>query len=212
VPLFGSSNFQRFAALCLRQVFYAPPQCHSPIATFLSDALARSRPSLLRLIILLFVLCFSLVSLFFFFFFLCIIFVLIFLCFLFLLGFIVFALVFPYIASLCLFCVFFGFYNSADLLCACFAALCPLSGIFPRSHRVKLPTCHSMFGVCLHAIGFISLFFYFLFLLVISVSISLLLSVMLGLDLWVVDVNIILTFRSRRTNVDLGFLAVNVKE
>jgi hypothetical protein len=58
VPLFGSSGFQRFTALRLRQVFYAPPPRHSLIATFLSGVPARSRLSLLRLIILLFILCF----------------------------------------------------------------------------------------------------------------------------------------------------------
>jgi hypothetical protein len=58
VPLFGSSGFRRFTALRLRQVFYAPPPRHSLIATFLSGVLARSRLSLLRLIILLFILCF----------------------------------------------------------------------------------------------------------------------------------------------------------
>jgi hypothetical protein len=58
VPLFGSSGFRRFTALRLRQVFYAPPQRHSLIATFLSGVPAKSRLSLLRLIILLFILCF----------------------------------------------------------------------------------------------------------------------------------------------------------
>jgi hypothetical protein len=58
VPLFGSSGFRRFTALRLRQVFYAPPPRHSLIATFLSGVPARSRLSLLRLIILLFILCF----------------------------------------------------------------------------------------------------------------------------------------------------------
>jgi hypothetical protein len=58
VPLFGSSGFRRFTALRLRQVFYAPPPRHSLIATFLSGVLARSRLSFLRLIILLFILCF----------------------------------------------------------------------------------------------------------------------------------------------------------
>jgi hypothetical protein len=58
VPLFGSSGFRRFTALRLRQVFYAPPLRHSLIATFLSGVPARSRLSLLRLIILLFILCF----------------------------------------------------------------------------------------------------------------------------------------------------------
>jgi hypothetical protein len=55
VPLFGSSGFRRFTTLRLRQVFYAPPPRHSPIATFLSGVPARSRLSLLRLIILLFI-------------------------------------------------------------------------------------------------------------------------------------------------------------
>jgi hypothetical protein len=72
--------------------------------------------------------------------FLCIIFVLIFLCILFLLGFPIFALVFPCIALLCLFCVFCGFYNSTDLLRACFAALRPLQGLFPHPHHVMLST------------------------------------------------------------------------
>jgi hypothetical protein len=35
---------------------------------------------------------------------------------------------------------------------------------------------------------------------------------MLGSDLWVVDVNVILAFGSRRTSVDLGFLALSVKK
>jgi hypothetical protein len=58
VPLFGSSGFRRFTALRLRQVFYAPRSRHSLIATFLSGVPTRSRLSLLRLIILLFILCF----------------------------------------------------------------------------------------------------------------------------------------------------------
>jgi hypothetical protein len=58
VPLFGSFGFRRFTVLRLRQVFYAPPSRHTFIATFLSGVLARSRLSLLRLIILLFILCF----------------------------------------------------------------------------------------------------------------------------------------------------------
>jgi hypothetical protein len=60
VPLFGYSGFRRFTTLRLRQVFYAPPPRHSLIATFLSGVPARSRLSLLRLIILLFILCFLL--------------------------------------------------------------------------------------------------------------------------------------------------------
>jgi hypothetical protein len=65
VPLFGSSGFRHFIALRLRQVFYALPPRHSPIATFLSGVPARSHLSLLRLIIMLFILCFFLVSLYF---------------------------------------------------------------------------------------------------------------------------------------------------
>jgi hypothetical protein len=87
-------------------------------------------------------------------------FVLIFLCILFLLDFLVFVLVFPSIAPPCLFCVFFGFYGSADLLPVCFAAFRLLSSLFSRPHRVELPTRPSVYGVCLHAIGFISLYFY----------------------------------------------------
>jgi hypothetical protein len=58
VPLFGSFGFQRFTALRLRQVFYAPPPRHSLITTFLGGVPARSGLSLLQLIILLFILCF----------------------------------------------------------------------------------------------------------------------------------------------------------
>jgi hypothetical protein len=139
-------------------------------------------------------------------------FVLIFLRILFLLGFPVFVLVFPCIALLCLFCVFFGFYSSVDLLRVCFAALYPLSGLFSRPHRVELPTRPSVYGVCLHAIGFISLYFYCFLLVISPISIGLLLGVMLGPDLWVVDVNIILAFGSRRTSVGLGFSTLSVKE
>jgi hypothetical protein len=108
------------------------------------------RPSLIRLIVPLFVLCFIwfpciLFPLFYF--------VLIFLCILFLLGFPVFALIFPCIASLCLFRVFFSFYSSADLFRACFATLRPLQGLFLRPHRVELPTLPSVYEICLHAIG-----------------------------------------------------------
>jgi hypothetical protein len=126
-----------------------PPPRHSPIVTFLSDAPTRLRLSLLRLIVLLFVLCFIwfpciLFPLFYF--------VLIFLCILFLLGFPVFALVFSCIASLCLFRVFFSFYSSADLLHACFATLRPLQGLFQRPHHVELPTRPSVYEICLHTI------------------------------------------------------------
>jgi ABC-type sugar transport system permease subunit len=107
--------------------------------------------------------------------------------------------------------VFFDFYNFTDLLCVCFAVLHPLPGLFPCLHRVELLTRPSMYGVYLHVIGFISL--YFIYLLVISlVSISLLWGVMLDPDLWVVNVNVILVFGSKRTSVGLGFLALSVKE
>ena len=153
---------------------------------------------------------FSLVSLYFVSFVL--FFVLIFLCILFLLGFPVFALVFPCIAPLCVFCVFFGFYSSADLLWVCFAALRPLLGLFPHPYHVELPMRPSVYRVCLHVIGFICLYFY-CFLFVISlVLINLLLGVMLSPDHWVVDVNIILALRSRRTSVGLGFSALSVKK
>jgi hypothetical protein len=50
-------------------------------------------------------------------------------------------------------------------------------------------------------------------LLVIShVSIGLLLGVMLGPNLWVVDVSVILAFGSRRISVSLRLLALSVKE
>jgi hypothetical protein len=42
VLLFGSSGFRHFTTLRLRQVFYALPPRHSPIATFLSSVLTRS--------------------------------------------------------------------------------------------------------------------------------------------------------------------------
>jgi hypothetical protein len=80
VPLFGSSGFRRFITLRLRQVFYALPPRHSPITTFLSGVLVRSRLSLLQLIILLFILCFFGFPIFCF---LCLFFVLIFFCILF---------------------------------------------------------------------------------------------------------------------------------
>jgi hypothetical protein len=110
-------------------------------------------------------------------------FALIFLRILFLLGFPVFVLVFPCIAPPCLFCVFFGFYSFADLLRVCFAAFHPLLGLFRRPHCVELPTRPSVYGVCLHAIGFISLYFYCFLLVISPVSIGLLLGVMLGPDL-----------------------------
>jgi hypothetical protein len=127
-----------------------PPSRHSPITTFLSGVPARSRLSLLRLIILLFVLCFLWFS--------CILFhlfyfVLIFLCILFLLGFPIFALVFPCIASLCLFRMFFSFYSFANLLRPCFVTLCPLPSLFPRAHCIDLPTRPLVYRICLHAIG-----------------------------------------------------------
>jgi hypothetical protein len=202
VPLFGSSGFRRFTALRLRQVFYAPPPRHSLIAIFLSGVPARSRLSLLRLIILLFIFCFL--------WFTYILFPLFIFCFA---GFpcICFS-IFLY----CFFCLFvlcvFYFYSSTDLLYVCFAVLHPLSGLFPRPHRIKLLTRPSVYGVYLHVISFISLYFFIVLLVISLVSISRLWGVMLDPDLWVVDVNIILAFGSRRTSVGLRFLALSVKK
>jgi hypothetical protein len=149
VPLFGSSGFWRFTALRLRQVFYAPPPRHSFIATFLSGVPARSRLSLLRLIILLFILCFIwfpyiLFPLFIFYFagFPCICFSISLYCF--------------FLFVLCVL-LFLQFYRSSLRL---FAVLHPLLGLFPRLHRVELLTRPSVYGVYLHVIGFISLYFY----------------------------------------------------
>jgi hypothetical protein len=119
VPMFGSSGFQRFIALRLRQVFYAPPPRHSLIATFLSGVPARSRLSLLQLIILLLFYVFFGFPIFCF---LCLFFVL--------LGLLVFALVFPCIAFFCLFCVCFIFTVLPIFSASVFAVLHPLSGLF----------------------------------------------------------------------------------
>jgi hypothetical protein len=129
--------------LCLVRVFrlsafHSPPPevgplrapiASSPIVTFLSGVSARLRLSLLRLIVLLFVLCFIWFP---------------YICFI-LLDFPVFALVFLCIASLCLFRGFFSFYSSADFLRTYFAALRPLPSLFPCPHRVKLPTHPPMY-------------------------------------------------------------------
>ena len=133
-------------------------------------------------------------------------------CILFLLGFPVFALVFLCIAPLCLFCVFFGFYSSANLLRTYFAVLRPLPSLFPCPHRVELPTHPSMYGAFLHVISFIFLYFIVFLLIINPVSIGLLLGVTLGPNLWVVDVNSILAFGSRRTSVGLWFSTLNVKK
>jgi hypothetical protein len=140
--------------------FSAPPPRHSSIATFLSSVPAKSHPSLFRLIVLPFVYVFL--------WFPCILFLLYYSCFDFPLyfvfvGFPVFALVFSYIAHLYLFCVFFGFYSSTNLFHAYFATLHPFPGLFPHPHRVELPTRPSVYGVFLHAINFISLYFYCFF-------------------------------------------------
>jgi hypothetical protein len=113
--------------------------------------------------------------------FICIIFVLIFLCILFLLGFPIFALVFPCIAHLCLFCVFFGFYSLVDLLRACFAALRPLPGLFFVSppHRAS-NVSFSVRGLLARDRFYFPVFF---FLLISHISIGLLLGVMLGPNL-----------------------------
>jgi hypothetical protein len=131
-------------------------------------------------------------------------FVLIFICILFLLGFPLFALIFPCIASLCLFRVFLVF-----TVLPIFFTPGPFSALPP--HRAS----NASFSVrdllapdrCLFSCIFI------VSLLVIShISIGLLLDVMLGPDLWVMDVSIILAFKSRRTSVGLRFSALSVKE
>jgi hypothetical protein len=148
VPCLAFFDFWHFAAF--RLLAFCSPLRHSLIANFLSGVPARSRLSLLRLIVTFFLLCFLwfpciLFPLFYF--------VLIFHCILFSLGFYVFTSVFPCIAFLCLFCVFFSFYSFADLLCACFATLRPLLGLFLHLHHVELPTRPSMYGICLHVIS-----------------------------------------------------------
>jgi hypothetical protein len=104
------------------------------------------------------------------------------------------------------------FYSSTDLLCVCFAVLHPLLGLFlapPPRRASNVP--FSVRGLLARDRFYFPVFL--LFLLVISlVSISLLWGVMLGPDLWVVDVNAILAFGSRRTSVGLGFLALSVKK
>jgi hypothetical protein len=59
---------------------------------------------------------------------------------------------------------------------------------------------------------FISLYFIVSLLVISHFSIDLLLGVMLGLDLWVMNVSIILAFGSKRTSVGLGFSTLSVKE
>jgi ABC-type sugar transport system permease subunit len=108
--------------------------------------------------------------------------------------------------------VFFNFYSSTDLLYVCFAVLHPLLGLFfalPPRRASNAP-----FSVR-HLLARDRFYFpvFLMFLLVISlVSISLLWGVMLDPDLWVVDVNVILAFGSRRTNIGLRFLALSVKK
>jgi hypothetical protein len=60
--------------------------------------------------------------------------------------------------------------------------------------------------------AFISLYFYCFLLVISPILIGLLLGVMLDPDLWVVDVNIFLAFRLRRTSVGLRFSTLNAKE
>jgi hypothetical protein len=56
--------------------------------------------------------------------------------------------------------MFFDFYSFTDLLCVCFAVLHPLPGLFPRLYRVELLMRPSVYGVYLHVIGFISMYFF----------------------------------------------------
>jgi hypothetical protein len=60
--------------------------------------------------------------------------------------------------------------------------------------------------------AFISLYFYCFLLVISPILIGLLMGVMLGPDLWVVDVNIFLAFRLRKTSVGLRFSTLNAKE
>jgi hypothetical protein len=68
--------------------------------------------------------------------------------------------------SISLYCFFlfvlyvFYFYSFIDLLCVYFAVFHLLSGLFPRLHRVELLTRPSVYGVYLHVIDFISLYFF----------------------------------------------------
>jgi hypothetical protein len=121
---------------------------------------------------------------------------------------------------------FFCFCNSANLFRACFAALRPLPGLSSRPHCNEPPctgwlrlTCNWLFP-CI-----ICVFFYCILLLFSCIFIvffffacnksclnRLVLCVMLGPNLWVVDVNNILAFGSMRTNVSLGFSALSIKE
>ena len=90
---------------------------------------------------------------------------------------------------------FLVFYNSTDLLRAYFSTLRQLPGLFLHPHRVELLTYPSVYRVCLHTIGLLFPCIFVVLLLIINlVSINLFLGVMLGLDLWIVDVNIILAF------------------
>jgi hypothetical protein len=149
VPLFGSSGFQRFIPLHLRQVFYAPPPRHSLIATFFSGVPARSRLSLLCLIIMLFILCFLwftyiLFPLFIFCFagFPCICFSISLYCF--------------FLFVLCVF-LFLQFYRSSlHLFCRTPSTTGPFFAPPPR-RASNVP--FSVRGY-LHVIGFISLYFY----------------------------------------------------
>jgi hypothetical protein len=134
---------------------------------------------------------------------------------LFLLGFLVFALVFfLYCFFVCLFvlCVFFFFLqfyrSSLRLFCRTPSTARPFSAPPPR-RASNAP--FSVRGLLARDRFYFPVFL--LFLLVVSlVSISLLWGMMLGPDLWVVDVNVILAFRSRKTSIGLGFLALSVKK
>jgi hypothetical protein len=114
----------------------------------------------------------------------------------------------------CFFECFFGFVcNSTDLIQACFAALRPLTVPFfapPPRQASNAPFIVRVWLECDRLLFPCNLF---IFLLVISlVSIDLLLSVMLGPSLWVVNVNIILAFRSKMTSFCLGFSALSANE
>jgi hypothetical protein len=121
--------------------------------------------------------------------------------------------------------VFFDFYSFTDLLCVCFAVLHPLPGLFPRLHRVELLTRPSVYGVYLHVIGFISLYFF-----VFACNKSCLNQLALGCDAWSISLGCecerypgfrveedkcwpgVLSPQCQEISVGLGFSALSVKE
>jgi hypothetical protein len=121
--------------------------------------------------------------------------------------------------------VFFDFYSFFDLLCVCFAILHPLQGLFPRLHCVKLLTRPLVYGVYLHVISFISLYFF-----VFACNKSCFDQPALGCDAWSRSLGCgcecypgfrvkedkcwpgVPTPQCQEISVGLGFSALNVKE